>query len=130
MNSQNSMKDKIELERPAQKTPEGYFKKLNEKLNEIPGKYPTHVKVIRFRPWAWSSVAAVFLFGSLLMPSFEKPETQQLLTDQQLEVMAMQMSDYQIYEYYSELAPSESSSTEALELLIESGIDEDDFYNY
>jgi hypothetical protein len=130
MNSQSSMNEKFELKRPTQKTPEGYFEKLNEKLYEIPGKYPAQVKVIRFRPWAWSSVAAVFLFGSLLLPSFEKQKTEQLLTDHQLEMMALQMSDYLIYEYYSELVPSESSSTEALELLIESGIDEDDFYNY
>lgn len=130
MNSHSSMNEKFEMKRPVQKVPDGYFEKLNEKLLEIPGKYPTQVNVIRFRPWAWSSVAAVFLIGVLLIPSFEKRETEPMLTDRQLEMMAMQMSDYMIYEYYSEIAPSESNSTEALELLIESGIDEEDFYNY
>jgi hypothetical protein len=129
MNSQSSMNEKIELKRPVLKVPDGYFEKLNEKLLEIPDKYPTQVKVIRFRPWAWSSVAAVIIFGTLLIPSFEKQETELIMSDQQLEMMALQMTDYLIYEYYSELVPGESSSIEALEFLIESGIDEEDLYN-
>lgn len=130
MNSHSSMNENFELKKPVHTIPENYFEKLQEKLNTIPERHARQVKVIRFRAWAWSSVAAVFIFGSMLLRNFEKVENTIPYSDQHLEMMAAQLDAEQIYEYYDQIVVEEFNDSEALELMLESGIEEEDFIYY
>jgi hypothetical protein len=130
MDSHSSMNAQFEIKKPIHTTPEGYFEKLQARLNEIPGRHAKQVQVIRFRAWTWSSVAAVFIFGSILFWNFEKTSNEIPYSDKHLEMMAAQMDAEQIYEYYGQMLSNEYSDYEALELMLDSGIEEVDFINY